>query len=162
MCPSEWHPELGAPYPPTPNLDLMKQVRDEANALTRFVDWLTANDMLIAKHGEYAEVRVSCLECAGSGNDIKLLTPRQRQVAKVAGTYKDIGGVPPCAECDGRGWKVIPTVKTEALVPIARSWEQLFCEYFGVDHSKIAEEKDALYEAMRSKNAQREVTEVGQ
>lgn len=153
MCPSEWHPVLGEPYPPTPNLDRMQEVKADADVLTRFVDWLVANDMEIAKRGEYTEVTISCLECVGSGGDVSQLTPRQRQVAKVAGTYRDVGGVPPCENCDGTGKVLIPTVKTEALVPVGRSFEQLFCDHFGVDHEQVQIEKHGLYEVLSQQNA---------
>lgn len=112
-----------------PEHEKLTAVKDRSQAIGEFIDWYQSEGGGVLAHWLKAE---TCGNC-----------------------YGEPGVVEECDHCEGDG-----TVELEypRLMNDQRPIEKLLADFFRIDLDKIAEEKDAMYQEIRSRQAQPDTT----
>lgn len=137
---------------PTPELDKRREAlepRPVNDVLSKFVDWLTSEGIVLARWGPAKERQVRCPRCRGKGFDPEALSPREAQLLD-RGLLKDADRAA-CPMCDDRSGYVRESYVDEgSLAPIHESWERLFARHLGIDLAKVDQEQRQLLEDIRA------------
>ncbi len=135
----------------TPELDKQRAAlapRPVNDVLSEFVDWLTAEGIVLARYGRRGERREKCGHCSGRGFDPDKLTARQRQLLEI-GRLPDADREP-CPVCPDRsGYVWREYVDEDSLEPLHEAWDRLFARHLGLDLNAIEQERRALLAALR-------------
>ncbi len=135
----------------TPMLDKMRGVHDDSETVGAFLEWLQGEQRLHLLCWSTVEEEDECPgaslreRCYGGKTQ-----ERYRQIGN-EGRYEPDPKSPTCRRCNGTG-RV--TRSRETWVPDGRTIEQLLAAYFGIDLQQVAEEKQAVYEAMAARAGQ--------
>ena len=127
-------------YPATPELDKMLKVKDESQAIGRFLDWLVEERHIFLaefhKHDDGCCIveNINCPLCSG---------------------YKFRGRI--CSRCDGTG-----SISNEhracgcvdsTMLRISQSFDKLLHEYYDIDDNAEEAERLAVLDYIRNQNS---------
>lgn len=136
----------------TPALNKQREAiapRPVNDVLTEFVDWLTSQEIVLARYGRRWEEKKKCHHCHGRGFEADALTARERQLLH-RGLLPDVERAP-CPVCrDRSGYVWVERCDEDSLEPIQEPWGRLFARFLDLDEDAMEDERRAILEELRS------------
>lgn len=142
-----------------PEHEKLSKVQSESQTVGEFIEWLASEGVHLMKWTTFREP-TECWNCAGNKKHKGMVLENIKgPIIKEDPLQPDYPGPKSrwitCPDCGGTQLDYDNTDETQMWAPEPRSIEKLLAAFFEIDHDKLLDEKEQMFQALRAANAGR-------